>query len=190
MSVELTARTEEGGHLVALAESLAGDFATRAADHDRSATYPFASIAALRKARYFGAPVPIVHGGMGVRSVHDLLVAASRLARGDASVAIGVNMHTAVLRNIVRRWEMAVAAADARRARAFAGSMQEAARGDTLIATAASQRRTMLSRTTRCMFTPIATDASPRARRLEATRTSCTDVAPIPPNWRGIGAAK
>jgi alkylation response protein AidB-like acyl-CoA dehydrogenase len=139
MSVELTARTEEGGHLVALAESLAGDFATRAADHDRSATYPFASIAALRKARYFGAPVPLVHGGMGVRSVHDLLVAASRLARGDASVAIGVNMHTAVLRNIVRRWEMAVAAADARRARAFAGSMQEAARGDTLIATAVSE---------------------------------------------------
>jgi alkylation response protein AidB-like acyl-CoA dehydrogenase len=139
MSVELTARTEEGGHLVALAESLAGDFATRAADHDRSATYPFASIAALRKARYFGAPVPIVHGGMGVSSVHDLLVAASRLARGDASVAIGVNMHMAVLRNIVRRWEMAVAAADGRRARAFAHSMQEAARGDALIATAVSE---------------------------------------------------
>ena len=54
MSVELTARTEEGGHLVALAESLAEDFATRAADHDRNATYPFASIAALREAGYFG----------------------------------------------------------------------------------------------------------------------------------------
>ena len=26
-------------------------------------------------------------------SVHDLVVASSRLARGDASVAIGVNMH-------------------------------------------------------------------------------------------------
>jgi alkylation response protein AidB-like acyl-CoA dehydrogenase len=139
MPVELIARTQEGDRLVALAESLAQDFATRAADHDRSATYPFASIGALRKAGYFGAPVPIVHGGMGVRSVHDLLVAASRLARGDASVAIGVNMHTAVLRNIVRRWEMAVAAADARRARAFAAAMQEAARGDAVIATAVSE---------------------------------------------------
>jgi alkylation response protein AidB-like acyl-CoA dehydrogenase len=139
MSVELSARTEEGGHLVALAERLAADFASRAAEHDRKATYPFASIAALRRARYFGAPVPMVHGGMGVRSVHDLLVAASRLARGDASVAIGVNMHMAVLRNIVRRWEMAVAAADARRARAFAASIQEVARGDALIATAVSE---------------------------------------------------
>jgi alkylation response protein AidB-like acyl-CoA dehydrogenase len=139
MPVELTARTEEGDRLVALAEFLAQDFATRAADHDRNATYPFASIAALRAAGYFGAPVPVVHGGRGVRSVHDLVVAASRLARGDASVAIGVNMHTAVLRNIVRRWEMAVAAADARRARAFASAMQEAARGDAVIATAVSE---------------------------------------------------
>jgi alkylation response protein AidB-like acyl-CoA dehydrogenase len=139
MPVELTARTQEGGRLAALAERLAEDFATRAHDHDRSATYPFASIAALRKAGYFGAPVPVVHGGMGVTSVYDLVVAASRLARGDASVAIGVNMHTAVLRNIVRRWEMAVAAADARRARAFAAPMQEAARGDAIIATAVSE---------------------------------------------------
>jgi L-evernosamine nitrososynthase len=139
MPVELTARTQEGDRLVALAESLAQDFATRAADHDRSATYPFASIAALREAGYFGAPVPVLHGGMGVSSVHDLVVAASRLARGDASVAIGVNMHTAVLRNIVRRWEMAVAAENDRRALAFASAMEEAARGDAVIATAVSE---------------------------------------------------
>jgi alkylation response protein AidB-like acyl-CoA dehydrogenase len=139
MPVELTARTQEGDRLGALAESLAQDFATRAADHDRSATYPFASIAALREAGYFGAPVPVLHGGMGVTSVHDLLVAASRLARGDASVAIGVNMHTAVLRNIVRRWEMAVAGENDRRALAFASAMEEATRGDAVIATAVSE---------------------------------------------------
>ena len=40
------------------------------------------------------------------------------------------------------------------------------------------------------MFTPIATDASPRARRLEATTTSCTDVTPSPPYSAGIGAVK
>ena len=42
---------------------------------------------------YFAAPIPEVFGGLGVDSAHDLLVASSRLARGDASVAIGVNMH-------------------------------------------------------------------------------------------------
>ena len=36
------------------------------------------------------------------------------------------------------------------------------------------------SRMTRCMFTPIATEASPRARRLDATSTSWTEVTPEP----------
>ena len=63
-------------------------------------------------------------GGLGVASVHDLIVAASRLARGDASVAIGANMHMAVLRNMLRRWGMAVAAGNERRAAAFAPSLE------------------------------------------------------------------
>ena len=108
--LELTAKTEPGARLVRLAEKLAADFATRAAAHDREASYPFANIDALREAGYFAAAVPAEHGGMGVASVHDLIVAASRLARGDASVAIGVNMHMTVVRNLVRRWEIAVAA--------------------------------------------------------------------------------
>ena len=33
----------------------------------------------------------------------------------------------------------------------------------------------MLSTATRCMFTPMATEASPRAKRLEATTRSCAD---------------
>ena len=40
------------------------------------------------------------------------------------------------------------------------------------------------------MFTPIATDASPRARRLDATTRSCTDSTPRPPCSTGIGAVK
>ena len=96
MPIELTATTEQGARLVADAERLADEFATRAAHHDRESSYPFASIEALHEARYFAAAVPVELGGRGVTSVHDLVVAASRLARGDASVAIGVNMHTAV----------------------------------------------------------------------------------------------
>ena len=168
MPVELTARTQEGDHLVALAERLADDFATRAADHDRSASYPFASIAALREAGYFGAPVPALHGGLGVTSVHDLVVAAGRLARGDASVAIGVNMHTAVLRNIVRRWEMAVAGEDDRRAVAFGAAMEEAATGDAVIATAVSELGQDL---TRPSTTATRTDSG---WRIDGRKAFCT----------------
>ena len=40
------------------------------------------------------------------------------------------------------------------------------------------------------MFTPIATDASPRASRLEATTRSCAESTPSPPSSTGTGAVK
>jgi alkylation response protein AidB-like acyl-CoA dehydrogenase len=126
--IELTARTEAGARLVALAEGFAAEFAAGAGAHDRDATYPFAHIEALRRAGYLAAPIPPEVGGMGVTSVHDLLVAESRLARGHASVAIGVNMHMTVLRNIVRRFETAVAAGNARRAAAFEATLGDLVR--------------------------------------------------------------
>ena len=139
MPIELTANTEPGARLVALAEQLAADFATRAASHDREASYPFTSIDALHEAGYFAAPVPLEYGGLGVTSVHDLVVAASRLARGDASVAIGVNMHMTVLRNIVRRWELAVAGGHERRAAAFGSTLEAVALDGVVIASAVSE---------------------------------------------------
>jgi hypothetical protein len=51
------------------------------------------------------------------------------LARGDPSVAIGVDMHLTALLNVVRRWRMAVAGGQERRAAAFAASMREVAHG-------------------------------------------------------------
>ena len=47
----------------------------------------------------------------------------------------------------------------------------------------------MLSTATRCMFTPMATEASPRARRLEATTRSCAerDAEPAEPDRDGRG---
>ena len=93
MPIELEAHTDAGDRLVAIAEALAGELAVHAADHDRDGSFPFEAIDALKAAGYFAAPVPVELGGLGVDSAHDLVVASSRLARGDASVAIGVNMH-------------------------------------------------------------------------------------------------
>ena len=72
MPMELRARTPEGAALVASAERLADDLAAGAAARDRDGSYPFEGIDALRRAGYFGAPVPEELGGLGVGSIHDV----------------------------------------------------------------------------------------------------------------------
>lgn len=146
MPIELTAHTDAGARLVAIAEELAGRFAARAADHDRDGTYPFEAIEALKAAGYFAAPVPVALGGLGVSSAHDLVVASSRLARGDASVAIGVNMHLVAVLNMERRRQVAVAAGAERRAGAFAASLERIRLNGVVLAAAISERGQDLTR--------------------------------------------
>jgi L-evernosamine nitrososynthase len=146
MPIELTAQTEAGARLVAIAEELSQELAARAAEHDRDGTYPFEAIDALKAAGYFAAPVPVELGGLGVSSVYDHVVASSRLARGDASVAIGVNMHLVAVLNMTRRREVAVAAGAERRARGFASSLEQIARDGVVLAAAISERGQDLTR--------------------------------------------
>src|ERR1700742_785588 len=125
MPIELTAHTKAGARLVAIAEDLSLVLAARAAEHDHDGSYPFEAIDALKAAGYFAAPISIDLGGLGVSSAHDLVVASSRLPRGDASVGIGVGMLRVAVRNVERRREGAVATGADRRARAFASSLQQ-----------------------------------------------------------------
>ncbi len=78
-------------------------------EHDRSASFAGEHLDRLCANGFLASPIPVALGGAGVDSVHDVLVAMSRLARGDAATSIGVNMHFAVLLNIVRRWQVATA---------------------------------------------------------------------------------
>jgi alkylation response protein AidB-like acyl-CoA dehydrogenase len=139
MAIELKSHTDAGGRLVAVAEHLSAELAAHAAQHDRDGTYPFEAIAALKAAGYFAAPVPVELGGLGVSSGHDLVVASSRLARGDASVAIGVNMHLVAVLNMERRRSVAIAAGAERRARGFASSLEQIARDGMVLAAAISE---------------------------------------------------
>ena len=144
--MELRAHTATGADLVALAERLAEDLGSRAAAHDRDGTYPHDSIRALRDAGYLVAPVPTHLGGLGVSSVHDLVVASGRLARGDASVAIGVNMHLIAVMALARRLSVALAAGKTRRAGAFAESLRTIVRERSVIAAAQSETSQDLTR--------------------------------------------
>jgi alkylation response protein AidB-like acyl-CoA dehydrogenase len=146
MRFELHARTESGRRLVALAEGLAADFAPRAAEHDRDGSYPYEDVEALRESGYLTAPIPQELGGMGVESVHDLLVAASRLARGEPSVAIGSSMHLIPLVNMAQLWRVATLAGDEARAGAYGRAMERVARDGVVIATAVSEAGQDLTR--------------------------------------------
>jgi alkylation response protein AidB-like acyl-CoA dehydrogenase len=139
MSIELSARTEAGARLVTLAERLAREIAPRAAAHDREASFPFESFEAVKASGYFTGAIPVELGGLGATSVHDVTVASSRLSRGDAALALGVNMHFAYVLNVVRRWQMARAADDERRSGALGESLAQIVREGTVFAAASSE---------------------------------------------------
>jgi alkylation response protein AidB-like acyl-CoA dehydrogenase len=139
MALELTARTEPGERLVGLAERLAGEIGASAAAHDRDGSFPFDSFTAVKRSGYFAAPIPVELGGLGVESVHDVVVASSRLARGDAALTLGVNMHFAYLLNVVRRRQIALASGHERRTKAFAGTLEQIVREGTVFGAAGSE---------------------------------------------------
>ena len=131
--------TDAGAEMVAAATRFAEDFAAGAIAHDRDGTFAVEHLEKLRADRFLVAPVPGELGGGGVTSVHDVLVASSRLARGDPATAIGVNMHFAVLINIVRSWRVAVARGDGVRRRRSADGLRGVVAADVVFAAAASE---------------------------------------------------
>ncbi len=104
--------TPPGERLVALAEEHAADFATRAARHDRENTFVTENFDAMKRSRFLAACVPEEFGGLGVSSIHDVMVAISRLARGCGSTAIAANMHVTAVIFVVSAWRQARDAGD------------------------------------------------------------------------------
>ncbi|HEY7258612.1 MAG TPA: acyl-CoA dehydrogenase family protein [Gaiellales bacterium] len=139
MTFELHAITRPGERLVELAEQLASELEVCAGVLDRRGGYPFGGFETVKRSGYLTAPIPEALGGMGVTSVHDVLVGSSRLAKGDASLTLGINMHFVFLLNVVRRWQMAVAARSERRAAAFAATLRQIADDGTVYAAAISE---------------------------------------------------
>ena len=108
--------TQPGRRLIAMAEEFAGEFDARAEQHDREGSFPFENLEALKESGYLYATVPVEYGGMGVESAHDATVASSRLAEGDASLTLGVNMHQVLLLSLARQWRIACNREDGARA--------------------------------------------------------------------------
>ncbi|SRR5579875_296533 len=89
MDFALTARQVE---LQGKAKELAGEFATRAEQHDQEASSPVENYAALKEAGFYGLFVPEEFGGIGC-GYTDYVVVAEELAQGCPSTAVSFNMH-------------------------------------------------------------------------------------------------
>jgi alkylation response protein AidB-like acyl-CoA dehydrogenase len=104
---DTTAVAERG--LVQRAEALSADFATRAAQHDRDASFPFENFAALRDAGLLALTVPKEFGGSSA-SLTAVCEVIEQIGRGDPSTALVLSMqylgHATLARE--RRWPEAI----------------------------------------------------------------------------------
>jgi alkylation response protein AidB-like acyl-CoA dehydrogenase len=107
--------------------------------NDRDGTFAVAHLHRLRAEGFLVATIPTAFGGGGVASVRDVLVAASRLARADPATAIGVNMHLAVVGNLVRAWSAADARGDRQAADRMGGVLAMVVATDTVFASPVSE---------------------------------------------------
>lgn len=168
MSSELTAKTEPGRRLVELAEALADEIGGSAAAHDREGSFPHEGLAAVKQSGYLTAPIPTELGGLGVDSLHDLLVGSSRLARGDAALTIGINMHLVFVVNVARVWRQ-------RRTAAFGELLEQAVREGTVFSSAVSEPRQDLTRPA-TTATRTATGWTISGRKIFSTMSPAADV--------------
>ncbi len=100
MTFTLEPETEPGKKFVDTAAELIPDLRSNANAADSTSTMAAASIEALQQSGIAAAFVPEELGGWGLSSIRDWMLGIAALARGDASIAIGINMHLAVSRGM------------------------------------------------------------------------------------------
>ncbi|BAZ29438.1 acyl-CoA dehydrogenase type 2 [Cylindrospermum sp. NIES-4074] len=92
-------------HVFNRVETLAKDFATRAAAHDKDASFPFENFTKLHAAGLLSLTIPRELGGQGWE-LTDICRVIEGIARGDASTALVLTMHYLQHANAARhrRW--------------------------------------------------------------------------------------
>ncbi|GAA2798175.1 acyl-CoA dehydrogenase family protein [Saccharopolyspora taberi] len=142
---ELSPATDAGHRAVTLAEKHAEQFLARAEEHDRDGTFPHENFAEMQRSGFMACTVAAEFGGIGLDSLHDMMVAMNRLARGDASTAIAANMHLAGAAVIGRLLRRARAEGDAGAAAVIEDLLSRVGSGSTVMCYPTTERGTDLT---------------------------------------------
>lgn len=131
--------TDAGRRWLSQADELVAIFAARADALDRHGEFAAENFEDLAKSGTMGAFVPEALGGLGVESIHDWACVLSRLARGDASTAIALNMHLGASRTLVGLWRAACKHGDDAAAARTEGILRAIAAGELVICATATE---------------------------------------------------
>lgn len=142
MSFEMTPITEPGARFVSAAEGLIDAFRSRAHEADKESEICTDNFADMQTAGIASAFVPQSLGGFGLTSAHDWIAGISRLARGDGSSAIAINMHLAVSRALSLVYSAAEERGSQETTRAMAPMLEGIVAGDILFCATATERGT------------------------------------------------
>ena len=164
--------------MVGLAEKHAADFAVTAAEHDRNGTFPVENITALKKSGFTGAAVPKEFGGMGVTSIHDCVVAVSRLGRGDGATSLAFTMHLFRTLLTVRALRDAVASGNGARRDRSEVFLKKIGAGEMIIAVANAERGANIV-TSQTVATKVADGWLFNGTKIFATGSPAADVLAV-----------
>ena len=178
MQFDLQPVTAPGKQMVDLAELHAADFATRADEHDRDGTFAFENVEAMKNSGFAAAAVPTEFGGMGVTSIHDCIVAMSRLDRGDGSTPLAFTMHLFRTLSTVRGLRSAVAAQNQGRQERLEDMLKKIGAGELIISVANSERGADI-RTSRTLATKVAGGWLFNGTKTFATGSPAADVLAV-----------
>jgi alkylation response protein AidB-like acyl-CoA dehydrogenase len=170
MDFELGHNSPAGMQFTELAEKHSAEFALTADRHDRENSFPIQNWESMRRSGFLSAAVPRELGGIGVSTIHDLVVAIGRLARGDCSTAIGAAMHTTAMWYLARLLSQPPPAlADQRFVAGLRLLLRRCARGRVVACVAISERGTPIGE-------PNATaEPDGGGYRITGTKAFCTN---------------
>ena len=102
-TAEAITNASTGTDWLAKAKTLSDDFATRAAKHDAEDTFVAENYAALKREKFFSAPIPSELGGGGISFAEHAAIIRT-IARGCGSTALSYSMHSHLLQALIWRF--------------------------------------------------------------------------------------